>query len=146
MRSSPYIIRLIVTRFKIIRNLLSGAKTNFYSVLTRENNETLMGHHALLVCSHHNVKHMTTGPEGFCLDFNFVSRESHASETLRCTVTLWHHRFCFVARSEILAGNNFVVSCHVTSKYSQTSGYGNLSTMDTSLLRTVSNVSTKISY
>ena len=64
-------------------------------------------------------------------------------KTLRCTVTLWHHRFCIVARSEILAGNNFVVSCHVTSKYSQTSGYGNLSSMDTSLLRTVSNVSTK---
>ena len=82
MRSSPDIIRLIVTRFKIIRNLLSGASTNFYSVLTRENNETLMGHHALLVGSHHNVKHMTTGPEGFCLDFNFVSRESHASENI----------------------------------------------------------------
>ena len=33
-----------------------------------------------------------------------------------CTVTFWRHRFCNVARSEILAGNSFIFWCHVTSK------------------------------
>ena len=32
------------------------------------------------------------------------------------TVTLWRHRFCNFARSEILAENSFMVRCHVTSK------------------------------
>ena len=31
-------------------------------------------------------------------------------------VTLWSHRFFNFARSKILAGNGFIVSCHVTSK------------------------------
>ena len=31
-------------------------------------------------------------------------------------VTLWGQRFCNVARSKILAGNSFIVSCHVTLK------------------------------
>ena len=34
----------------------------------------------------------------------------------QCTVTLWRHRFCDDARSEILAGNSFIVRGHVTSK------------------------------
>ena len=38
------------------------------------------------------------------------------SVMLCCYVTLWRHRFCNVARSEILAWNSFIVRCHVTSK------------------------------
>ena len=29
----------------------------------------------------------------------------------------WRHRFCNAAPSEILAGNSFIVRCHMTSKY-----------------------------
>ena len=85
-----------------------------------------------------NNKHLMTGPKE---TGNFVPQESqcfpwrspgnvesgnsinlavtavvghHSRGT--CTVTLWRHRFCNVGRSEILAGNSFIVRFHETWK------------------------------
>ena len=75
-----------------------------------------------------SYKHLKTGPEGCYIAGNFEAWNSlnlavtagyHLSTFVgikHCTATLWYHRFCNVACSEILVGNSFIVRCHVTLK------------------------------
>ena len=53
------------------------------------------------------------------LEIHLTSLQRRSLVNIRgqqCNVTLWRQRFCNVFRSEILAGNSFIVRCHVTSK------------------------------
>ena len=67
--ASYFYMRLIVKPFKLFGICFLERRQTFIQCLTGEKNETLMGRHALLVCSHHNIKHLMTGREGnslFC--------------------------------------------------------------------------------
>ena len=48
--------------------------------------------------------------------WKFIKPRSNGGRWSTYTVTLWRHRSCNVSRTEILAGNSFIVRCHVTSK------------------------------